>query len=59
MAERFSDPLFEKVGRLSVKGYCIWLEYFDMEDPHTDTIEPKSAVQRIKEEYEARGGYVF
>lgn len=60
MAERFSDPLFEKVGNLSIKGWIAWIEFFAME-------EESSIYARAKEQgtnelvkcFESKGGYVF
>lgn len=55
MAERFSDPLFEKVGNLSIKGYCMWMEYFGMETKP----EPQSQTNELIKYFESKGGHVF
>ena len=57
MAERFSDPLFEKVGNLSIAGYCMWMEYFDMEssqEPETET-----QTNKLVEYFAAKGGHML
>lgn len=55
MAERFSDPLFEKVGELSIAGWVMWLEYFEMDS----TPEPQTQTNELIEYFESRGGHVF
>jgi len=55
MAARFSDPLFEKVSRLSIAGYCMWMEYFDMEDAP----EPQSTTNALVDYFESKGAQVF
>jgi len=55
MAARFSDPLFEKVSRLSIAGYCMWMEYFDMEY----VPEPQSTTNALVDYFESKGAQVF
>lgn len=35
MAERFADPTFEKIGKLSVNAWAVWKAYFEMEEART------------------------
>ena len=55
MAERFSDPLFEKVSKLSVEGWCMWMEYFETEDPP----EPEHHPDGLIRYFESKGAHVF
>lgn len=32
MAERFGDPTFEKIGKLSAKAWAVWKAYFEIEE---------------------------
>ena len=32
MAERFADPTFEKIGKLTVEAWAVWKAYFEMEE---------------------------
>ena len=57
MAERFSDPLFEKVGKLSIVGYCMWMEYFDMESAPETELEMQT--NKLVEYFAAKGGYML
>ena len=57
MAERFSDPLFEKVGNLSIKGWIAWIEYFDMEA--TPEPEQEQPANELIKHFESRGAHVF
>lgn len=59
MAERFSDPLFEKVGELSIIGYCIWMEYFEMEEKSSPNTQPEQQRNELIKYFEGRGGHVF
>ena len=57
MAERFSDPLFEKVGELSIMGWIAWMEYFEMESSQ----EPKteSETNKLVEYFASKGGHML
>lgn len=55
MAERFSDPLFEKVGNLSIKGWIAWIEFFAM----VAIPEPEPPVNELVKHFESRGAHVF
>ena len=57
MAERFADPLFEKIGALSVEGWIRWIEYFDMETESEHV--PEKPSNDIAEYFEGRGAKVF
>lgn len=57
MAERFSDPLFEKVGELSIMGWIAWLEYFEMESvPET---ENETQTNKLVEYFASKGGHML
>lgn len=57
MAERFSDPLFEKVGEMSIAGYCMWMEFFEMEYKQLPEQEPNT--NKLVEYFEAKGGHML
>jgi hypothetical protein len=57
MAERFSDPLFEKVGELSIVGWIAWMEYFEMESvPET---ENETQTNKLVEYFASKGGHML
>lgn len=57
MAERFSDPLFEKVGELSMMGWVAWMEYFGMESaPET---ENETHADKLVEYFTSKGGHML
>jgi len=55
MAERFADPLFEKVGKLTVEGWIMWMEFFNMEA----TPEPEPPTNDMIKYFESKGAHVF
>ena len=55
MAERFADPLFEKVGKLTVEGWIMWMEFFNMEA----TPEPEAPTNDMIKFFESKGAQVF
>ncbi|MHC1600240.1 MAG: hypothetical protein ACXQS5_05410 [Candidatus Methanospirareceae archaeon] len=57
MAERFSDPLFDKVGELSIMGWITWMEYFDMESAPETELETQT--NRLVEHFTSKGGYML
>ena len=57
MAERFSDPLFEKVGELSIMGWVAWMEYFNVESvPET---ENETQADKLVEYFASKGAHVL
>lgn len=59
MAERFADPLFEKVSQLSIQGYCMWHEFFKMESSDEPVHPTEDAVGGIIKDFEAKGVPVY
>lgn len=57
MAERFSDPLFEKVGELSIMGWVAWMEYFSMESAPEPVNETQA--NKLVEYFTAKGGHML
>jgi hypothetical protein len=57
MAERFSDPLFERVGKLSVMGWVTWMEYFEMETSQDGTQEMQT--NKLVEYFAGKGGHML
>lgn len=57
MAERFSDPLFEKVGKMSVEGWVMWMEYFDMESSQEH--EQETQINKLVEHFASKGGHML
>jgi hypothetical protein len=57
MAERFSDPLFERVGKLSVMGWLNCMEYFEMETSQDGTQDMQTNI--LVEYFGGNGGHML
>lgn len=60
MAERFCDPLFEKVGALTITGWAMWMEFFAMEcNVQTEAQSRDKQVNDMVSYFESKGGHAI